>query len=81
MFEAEDAPLDAQMALASDSGSHIHPQLGSNPNYFFDWSPWPQAVKDVELIPTPAPNTQVLLASGIIVIGVDDWVIKLANVA
>jgi len=33
------------------------------------------------LKPTPSPNTQVLLASGIIVIGVNDWVIKLANVA
>ena len=30
---------------------------------------------------TPAPNTQVLLPSGIIVLGVDDWVIKLADVA
>ena len=29
---------------------------------------------------TPSPNTQVLLASGITVIGVDDWVIKLAEV-
>ena len=33
------------------------------------------------LKPPPSPNTQVLLASGIIVIGVNDWVIKLANVA
>ena len=30
---------------------------------------------------TSPTNTQVLLASGVIVMGVDDWVIKLANVA
>jgi hypothetical protein len=35
----------------------------------------------VGFIPTSSPNTQVLLASGIIVIGVDDWVSKLANIA
>jgi len=33
------------------------------------------------LDPTPSLNTQVLLATGIIVIGVDEWVVKLANVA
>ena len=40
-----------------------------------------QVVFLVEFNSTPSPNTQVLLASGVIVIGVDDWVTKLANVA
>jgi len=40
-----------------------------------------QIVVTGEIDSTPFPNTQVLLASGIIVIGVNDWVIKLANVA
>lgn len=35
----------------------------------------------VEFDSTPAPNTQVFLPSGIIVSGVDGWVIKLANIA
>ena len=30
---------------------------------------------------TPSPNTQILLASGITLFGVEDWVTKLANVA
>ena len=33
------------------------------------------------LDPTPSPNTQILLPSGIIVFGVNDWVTKLADVA
>jgi hypothetical protein len=35
----------------------------------------------VEFNSTPSPNTQVLLASGITVIGIDDWIINLANIA
>ena len=40
-----------------------------------------QAVFQVSFDSTPSPNTQVLLPSGIIVMGVDDWVTKLADVA
>ena len=43
--------------------------------------PTPQAASQMNFDSTPAPNTQVFLASGIIVAGVDDWVIKLADVA
>ena len=40
-----------------------------------------QPVFLVEFNSLPSPNTQVLLASGITVIVIDDWIINLANIA
>ena len=40
-----------------------------------------QSVLQVEIHSTPSPNTHILLPSGIILSGIDEWVTKLANVA
>jgi len=79
---------------APNSGSYItcsSPQFGSSrwftvnflPEHYCDTTPFlpRQIVVTGEFDSTPSHNAQIFLASGIIVIGVDDWINKLANIA
>jgi hypothetical protein len=65
----------------SGRGSISKPVFSTKQSNRFESNEMPGKLVAGRLDPTPSPNTHILLPSGITLLGVENWVTKLADVA